>query len=105
MIAELGHFALVLALALAVAQAILPLVGAERGYLPWMRFAAPAAVAQFICVALSFACLTYAFVVSDFSLAVVGRRAASRSSRFFARAASARFRAASMPPGVLTECF
>ena len=71
MIAELGHFALVLALALAVAQAILPLVGAERGYLPWMRFAAPAAVAQFICVALSFACLTYAFVVSDFSLAVV----------------------------------
>lgn len=71
MIAEFGHFALILALSIAVAQAFFPLVGAAKGYLPWMRFASPAAFAQFACVALAFASLTYAFVVSDFSLAVV----------------------------------
>jgi len=71
MIAELGHFALTLALVVAVAQAVLPMAGASRGYLPWMRFAGPSAIAQFLCVAVAFGCLTHAFVVSDFSLAVV----------------------------------
>ncbi|MEQ8666909.1 MAG: heme lyase CcmF/NrfE family subunit [Rhodospirillales bacterium] len=71
MIAEFGHLALIMALAVAVAQTALPLAGAHWGYLPWMRFAAPAAAAQVLCVGLAFAALTYAFVVSDFSLAVV----------------------------------
>ena len=71
MIVEFGHLALVMALCLSLAQAFFPLVGAARGILPWMRFAGPAAVAQFVCVAASFACLTHAFVVSDFSVALV----------------------------------
>ncbi len=71
MINELGHFALVLALAVAVAQAIIPMVGAHRGWRDWMALALPAAGLQFLLVALAFAALTRAFVVSDFSLLVV----------------------------------
>ena len=70
-IAELGHFALILAMFVAVAQVILPLAGAARNYEPWMAFGRPAAVAQFLLLAFAFASLTYSFVVSDFSLAVV----------------------------------
>ncbi len=71
MIVELGHFALVLALMVAVVQATLPLWGAQTRNAALMALAAPAAVAQFVLVAISFAVLTWAFVVSDFSLAVV----------------------------------
>ncbi|MBL8707639.1 MAG: heme lyase CcmF/NrfE family subunit [Rhodospirillaceae bacterium] len=71
MIVEIGHFALVLALVLAVAQATLPLIGAQRGIRPWMALAKPAAIGQFCFLALSFAALVHAFVVSDFSVAVV----------------------------------
>jgi len=68
MIVELGHFALVLALMVAVFQTIVPLIGAARGDVQWMRFAKPAAVVQALFVILSFAALTYAYVVSDFSV-------------------------------------
>ncbi|OEJ69682.1 heme lyase CcmF/NrfE family subunit [Magnetovibrio blakemorei] len=68
MIVELGHFALVLALMVAVFQTIVPLVGAARGDVQWMNFAKPAAVVQSLFVILSFAALTYAYVVSDFSV-------------------------------------
>jgi len=71
MIAEAGHFALTLALAVALIQAIVPLVGAARNDALWMALAAPAAVAQVLLVMFAFLCLTYAFVTSDFSLAVV----------------------------------
>jgi cytochrome c-type biogenesis protein CcmF len=71
MIVELGHFALVLAFAVALVQAVVPLVGAQRGWDGWMRAAIPMANAQFLLVSLSFAALTYAFVVSDFSVALV----------------------------------
>ncbi len=71
MIAETGHFALILALFVAILQASIPLVGAARNNHPWMAIASPAAVAQFSLVAFSFACLTYSFIVSDFSMAVV----------------------------------
>ncbi len=71
MFVEIGHFALVLALFVAAAQSVVPLVGAHRGRLDWMATAAPAAVAQFLCVGIAFAALTYAFVVSDFSVANV----------------------------------
>ena len=46
MIAEFGHYALVLAFALSLAQSVLPMVGAQRGIRPWMSFARPAAFAQ-----------------------------------------------------------
>ncbi len=70
-IAELGHFALILAMFVAVAQVVVPLTGAARNNGPWMAFASPAAMVQFLLMAFSFGCLTYAFMTSDFSLAVV----------------------------------
>ena len=71
MIVELGHFALILAACIAVLQAVVPLVGAHRGWQGWMAFAEPAATSQFILVGFSFAALTWAFVVSDFSVELV----------------------------------
>ncbi len=71
MIIELGHFALILAACIAVLQAAVPLVGAHKGWQGWMAFAEPAAVSQFILVGFSFAALTWAFVVSDFSVELV----------------------------------
>jgi cytochrome c-type biogenesis protein CcmF len=71
MIVELGHFALILALCVAVIQATLPIWGAHRRDARLMAVAEPAAIIQLLLVAAAFAALTYAFVVSDFSLAVV----------------------------------
>ena len=71
MIAEIGHFALILALALAVVQGTLPLVGAARDDAILMALSRPAVAGQFVFVSLSFACLMYAYVVSDFSVANV----------------------------------
>src|SRR5690606_26405523 len=71
MIVELGHFALILALMVAAVQAVLPLWGAQARNGALMALAGPAAVAQFLLVAAAFGVLTWAFVVSDFSLAVV----------------------------------
>jgi cytochrome c-type biogenesis protein CcmF len=68
MIVETGHYALVLALALALAQAIIPFVGARIGDSALMRVARPTAIAQFLFVAFAYGALTYAHVVSDFSL-------------------------------------
>jgi cytochrome c-type biogenesis protein CcmF len=71
MIVELGHFALILALMVALVQATLPLWGAQRGDARLMALAGPAALLQAALVAFAFGVLTWAFVVSDFSLAVV----------------------------------
>ncbi|MFL9823366.1 heme lyase CcmF/NrfE family subunit [Rhodoplanes sp. SY1] len=68
MIPELGHYALVLALALALAQAIVPLIGVKTGDDALMAVAKPTALVQFGFVALSFAALTASYVVSDFSV-------------------------------------
>ncbi len=71
MIAELGHFALITAFAVAIVQTVVPLVGAWRGWSGWMAVASPAATVQVLLVGFSFAALTYAFVMSDFSLQLV----------------------------------
>ena len=71
MITELGHFALVLALGVAVLQSVLPLVGAWRRWPAWMSVAEPAAIVQLMLIAVAFGALTYAFVTSDFSLRLV----------------------------------
>ncbi|MBR9649984.1 heme lyase CcmF/NrfE family subunit [Thalassovita aquimarina] len=71
MITELGHFALVLAFLVACVQVVVPLIGAHKRWPGWMAVAEPAANAQFLLVAFSFAALTYAFVTSDFSLRLV----------------------------------
>lgn len=71
MITELGHFALILALGIAVVQMIIPLVGAQKGWPGWMATAVPSALLQFGFVALAFAALTWAFVTDDFSVRLV----------------------------------
>ena len=71
MIPEIGQFALILALSLAVCQAVLPLVGAHRGDAAMMGVARTAAAGQFLFVAVSFACLTWAFLSDDFSVLYV----------------------------------
>jgi cytochrome c-type biogenesis protein CcmF len=71
MTVELGHFALVLALALALVQTVAPLVGARIGHARLMAIGEPAAVAGFALVAISFAALVAAYVASDFSVANV----------------------------------
>jgi cytochrome c-type biogenesis protein CcmF len=71
LIPEIGHFALVLALSLAICQAILPLAGAAKGDENLMAVARPAATGQFVFVIIAFACLAYAFLTSDFSVLYV----------------------------------
>ncbi|MEM9524912.1 MAG: cytochrome c biogenesis protein CcsA, partial [Pseudomonadota bacterium] len=71
MIAELGHAALILAFAVAIVQMTVPLVGAHKRWVNWMAVADPAATAQFVLIAFAFGALTYAFIVSDFSLRIV----------------------------------
>jgi cytochrome c-type biogenesis protein CcmF len=71
MIAELGHYALVLALGLALVQASVPLWGARTRDPALMAVGTSTALAQFAFVALSFAALTWCHVVSDFSLLTV----------------------------------
>src|SRR6266852_1613449 len=68
MIAEFGHYALVLALALALVQASVPMVGARKNDPVLMAVAGPTAVAQFLFVAIAFAALTACYVRSDFSV-------------------------------------
>ena len=68
MIPELGHFALILALSLALVQAILPLIGAATQRSNFMAVARPAAQGQFVFVAFAFGCLAYSFLTSDFSV-------------------------------------
>lgn len=68
MIVEFGHFALILALAVAVAQSILPIAGFFRRDPALMAVAPRASMMQLLLVAIAFAALTYAYLVSDFSL-------------------------------------
>ncbi|MGR3270647.1 heme lyase CcmF/NrfE family subunit [Thalassococcus profundi] len=71
MITELGHFALILAFAVAIVQMVVPMIGAHKRWHGWMAVAEPAATAQFLLTAFSFAALMHAFIVSDFSLKLV----------------------------------
>ena len=77
MIPELGHLAMILALCLCLVQATLPLIGAWRGDHQWMSLAQPAAWGQFAFLLFSFLCLTYAFMVDDFSVAYVANNSNS----------------------------
>ncbi|WP_077002274.1 heme lyase CcmF/NrfE family subunit [Variovorax sp. KK3] len=77
MIPELGHFALVLALAMALVQGSLPLAGAARGHAGWIALARPAAVAQFVFLAIAYLALTQAFALNDFSVLYVAQHSNS----------------------------
>lgn len=71
MVPEIGHFALILALCMALVQGILPIYGAAVGNSALMAVAKPAARGQFLLVAIAFACLAYAFAEKDFSVLYV----------------------------------
>jgi len=71
MIPEIGNFALIIALFLSVVQTVFPLAGASLGISRWVALAKPAALTQLLFVAISYACLTWAFLQHDFSVLYV----------------------------------
>ena len=73
MIPEIGHFALILALCMALVQGVLPLVGASKGIAGWVHVAKPAAFGQLLFMALAYGCLTYSCIVHDFSVAYIAQ--------------------------------
>lgn len=83
MTVEIGHFALVLAFALSLVQFTVPLVGAHIGDHRMMAVGGPTAVAGFALTALSFAVLTYAYIVSDFSVVNVWENSHSQKPMLY----------------------
>ena len=71
MIPEIGHFSLIIGLAFAFVLATVPLFGNHHKHSALMQLAVPAAVGQFLFLALSFGCLLYSFTVDDFSVKYV----------------------------------
>jgi cytochrome c-type biogenesis protein CcmF len=68
MIPELGQFALIVALALAIVACVLPMLGAQWHIDRWMRVAAPAARAQCGFVMFALGCLAWSLLDNDFSV-------------------------------------
>jgi len=68
MITELGHFALILALFVAIIQSTIPLIGASRRHVGWMAVGRSCALTGFALTALAMLSLMHAYVVSDFSV-------------------------------------
>ncbi len=71
MLPELGQFILILALSVALVQAVVPALGLQRGRREWIGLARPAACLQFCLVLGSYGILTYSFIVHDFSVLYV----------------------------------
>jgi cytochrome c-type biogenesis protein CcmF len=71
MIPEIGHFALIMALCVAMVQAAVSIGGAQMGIRSWMALSRPAAQVQFIFIVVAFGCLMYAFINDDFSVRYV----------------------------------
>ena len=78
MIPELGHFMLILALACALVQGVLPLWGAHRGRADWMALARPVSVVHALLVMAAFGCLMSSFIRHDFSVAYVAANSNSQ---------------------------
>ena len=78
MIPELGNFALVVAMFIALLQGVLPILGAARGNQILMGTARTLTVGQFVFVGIAFACLTYAFISNDFSVLYVAQHSNSQ---------------------------
>ncbi len=71
MIAELGHFSLILALCIALVLSVVPMVGSFTGTYSWMALSKPASRVLALMVAISYAVLTYSFLINDFSVKYV----------------------------------
>ena len=78
MIPEIGHFSLIVALLLAVCLGVLPILGAARDNAVLMGVARPLANGLFVFMLIAFICLTYAFVVNDFSVLYVSQHSNSQ---------------------------
>jgi cytochrome c-type biogenesis protein CcmF len=68
MIVEIGHFALILALAVALVQSVVPLMGAARRDFGWMAVGRSTALAQFALIGIAMLALMHAYVTSDFTV-------------------------------------
>ncbi|CAG1023511.1 partial Cytochrome c-type biogenesis protein CcmF, partial [Patescibacteria group bacterium] len=68
MIAELGHFSLILTLCMALVLGFVPIIGASRGVATWMSVARPAAYSQVLFMMFAYGCLTYSSLTHDFSV-------------------------------------
>jgi len=73
MIPELGHFALIIAFAVAIVQSVVPLIGAAKNQAALISLARPAALTQLLFIGLAYAALTNAFIVHDFSVLYVSQ--------------------------------
>ena len=71
MIPELGHFALILSLFVALALGVLTVIGGQTGRSDWIALARPGAHALWLLTAIAYGCLTYAFYSNDFSVVYV----------------------------------
>ncbi len=71
MIAEIGHFSLVLLLLASMVQVAVPGIGMARSWSGWMKVAPPLSIVMLVLTVVSFAALTASFLRSDFSLALV----------------------------------
>ncbi|TJY60851.1 heme lyase CcmF/NrfE family subunit [Sinimarinibacterium sp. CAU 1509] len=78
MIPELGHFALLAALAVALIQVIVPVVGVLRARPRWMEVAVSGAQAQLLLIVAAYLCLTWSFVTRDWSVAYVAANSHSQ---------------------------
>ncbi len=77
MIPEFGHFALILALGLALLLSIVPLLGSFRGDQKAMALAPSLAIGQFVFISIAFGCLVWSFITDDFSVALVANNSNS----------------------------
>lgn len=77
LITELGYFALILALVIAILQVIFPTAGVFKHQPAWQRLAGSFAFAQFLATSASFLCLMYGFYANDFTLAYVANQSNS----------------------------
>ncbi len=78
MIPEIGHFALLAALAVALIQVALPLLGVWLGRPRWMEVAVSAAQTQFVLILVAYLCLTWSFIDMDWSVAYVASNSHSQ---------------------------
>ena len=78
MLPELGHYALILALCLALTQSIVPLIASYQKNILWMRLARPLVYGQTFFIGLAFYLLAVAFLTKDFSVAYVANNANSQ---------------------------
>ena len=83
MIPEIGQFALVLALCIAVVQAIFPVWGTLNNTPGWVAMARPLAWGQLLFLGVALVCLIQAFLVDDFSVAYVAHNSNTRMPEIY----------------------